>query len=85
MVHLCMSPVLNGLVMKGPEFRCLSYQNYVIYACYLFQGVVIGLEMTTLTVSESSGSIEVMVKVTSGEINTPVVVSLSTLSRTAVG
>ena len=47
--------------------------------------MVIGLEMTEMTVSESSGSIEAVVKVLDGVIGTPVTVELATLSRTAIG
>ena len=50
-----------------------------------FQGVVIGLEVSAMTVSESSGSIEAVVKVLSGVLSTPVMVTFSTLSRTALG
>ena len=50
-----------------------------------FQGVVIGLEVSAMTASESSGSIEAVVKVLSGVISTPVMVAFSTLSRTAIG
>ena len=50
-----------------------------------FQGLVIGLEMIEMTVSESSGSIEAVVKVLDGVIGTPVTVELATLSRTAIG
>ena len=37
-----------------------------------------------MTVSESSGSIEAVVKVLNGVIGTPVTVELATLSRTAI-
>jgi hypothetical protein len=47
--------------------------------------VVIGLEVSAMTASESSGSIEAVVKVLSGVISTPVMVAFSTLSRTAIG
>ena len=50
-----------------------------------YQGVVIGLEVSAMTVSESSESIEAVVKVLSGVISTPVMVVFSTLSRTALG
>ena len=50
-----------------------------------FQGVVIGLETSAMTVSESSGSIEAVVKVLNGSLGTRVAVEFSTLSRTAIG
>ena len=50
-----------------------------------FQGVVIGFETSAMTVSESSGSIEAVVKVLNGSLGTRVAVELSTLSRTAIG
>ena len=52
---------------------------------FLFQGVVIGLEVLAMTVAESSETIEAVVKVLSGIISTPVTVAFSTLSRTAIG
>ena len=38
-----------------------------------------------MTVAESSGNIEAIVKVLNGRISSPVVVEFSTLSRTAIG
>ena len=38
-----------------------------------------------MTVAESSGTIEAVVKVLNGIISTPVAVAFSTLSRTAIG
>lgn len=48
-------------------------------------GVVIGLEMSAFTVSEGSGSFEATVKVLNGNVNSPVMVGVSTFSRTALG
>ena len=48
-------------------------------------GVVIGLSMTAVTVNEGSGRVEATVRVLNGNVNNPVMVGVSTLSRTALG
>lgn len=47
--------------------------------------MVIGLSMTEVTVNEGSGSVEATVRVLNGNVNSRVMVGVSTLSRTALG
>ena len=58
---------------------------FLFYDTFPPTGLTVGFSMSSYTVSEAEGEVEVCVRVVSGQLGTDITLQLETVSGTAVG